>query len=213
METYEAIEPVRQDVENNKSVKKHSAAIRLWHWMNAAIITGSLITVLINSTLFEDESIKSSVQEKSIFHLLEDKVWGIHTYFGYALAALFLFRILLELFQRNNEKFWHRLKIVYKDYFIAEKNRQVAKHELVVKLLYIIFYMLFSFMVVTGLILAFREQLAIPRNIAHSVQDFHGFCMYLIIAFVVVHVAGVILAERKNSSGIVSDMINGGKDA
>jgi Ni,Fe-hydrogenase I cytochrome b subunit len=37
--------------------------------------------------------------------------------------------------------------------------------------------------------------------------------MYLIIAFIVVHLAGVFLAERKTDNGIVSDMINGGGDS
>jgi len=32
------------------------------------------------------------------------------------------------------------------------------------------------------------------------------------LAFIIVHLAGVFLAERKNSRGIVSDMINGGTD-
>lgn len=43
------------------------------------------------------------------------------------------------------------------------------------------------------------------------IKSFHGFCMYLILIFIVVHIAGVLLAERKESKGIVSDMINGGK--
>ena len=46
----------------------------------------------------------------------------------------------------------------------------------------------------------------------HDVKEVHGFIMYLIIAFIVVHIAGVLLAERKNSKGITSDMINGGID-
>lgn len=207
------IEPIRQEVENKQEIKKHTAAIRLWHWLNAVVITGSLVTVLINSTLFEDQSIKALPQGKSIFHTLEDKVWGIHIYFGYALAALFLFRIIQELFQRSDQKFWYKLTRVYRDYAVIKKNRELAKHDLVVKILYIIFYMLLTLMVATGLTLAFEDQLGIPRNIAHTVKDFHGFCMYLIIAFVVVHVVGVILAEKKDGSGIVSDMINGGKDA
>ncbi len=65
-------------------------------------------------------------------------------------------------------------------------------------------------MAVTGLTLAFKKDLAIPRNIAHTIQDVHGFCMYLVLAFIAVHVIGVFLAERKESKGIVSDMINGG---
>jgi Ni/Fe-hydrogenase 1 B-type cytochrome subunit len=36
--------------------------------------------------------------------------------------------------------------------------------------------------------------------------------MYLFLVFIVVHLVGVFLAERKNSQGIVSDMINGGTD-
>lgn len=206
------IEPIRNSVENKREIKKHPAAIRFWHWMNMVIITGSLITVLINSTLFEDQKIKAMAEGKSIFHTLEDKVWGIHIYFGYALASLFLFRVIQELFQHPDQKFWYKLKIVYRDYFVTKKNSRLAKHELVVKILYIVFYMLLGIMVFTGLTLVFQDQLAISRNIAHSVQNSHGFCMYLIIAFIVVHVIGVILAEKKDGKGIVSDMINGGKD-
>ncbi|WP_158799188.1 cytochrome b/b6 domain-containing protein [Pedobacter sp. L105] len=205
------IEPIRRDVENEQHIKKHSAAIRFWHWMNALIITGSLVTVVINSTLFEDPSIRSTVQGKSILHTLEDKVWGIHIYFGYALAALFLFRIFQELFLRSDQKFLYKLKVVYSDYFVINKNREPAKHDLVVKILYIIFYMLLAIMVGTGLTLAFGDQFGLPKSILHAVKNFHGFCMYLIIVFVLLHVAGVILAEKKSGSGIVSDMINGGK--
>jgi len=36
--------------------------------------------------------------------------------------------------------------------------------------------------------------------------------MYLILGFIFLHLAGVFLAERKDSRGIVSDMINGGRE-
>lgn len=206
-------EPTRQDLKDGQQSKKYSKTIRLWHWANALVITGSLVTVLINSTLFEDESIKTLPQGRSIFHTLEDKVWGVHIYFGYALVSLFVFRIVLELFQLPGQQFLGKMKLAYKDYFVVKQKMEVAKHELIVKILYLIFYMLLAIMVLTGLTLAFGDQLAIPKQIIHSVKDFHGFCMYLIIAFIVVHIAGVFLAERKGSKGIVSDMINGGKDA
>ncbi|MGN8068828.1 hypothetical protein [Mucilaginibacter sp. 22184] len=44
----------------------------------------------------------------------------------------------------------------------------------------------------------------------HSVKEVHGFCMYLILAFIFVHLVGVFLAEHKSNKGIISDMINGG---
>jgi Ni,Fe-hydrogenase I cytochrome b subunit len=67
-------------------------------------------------------------------------------------------------------------------------------------------------MAVTGLFLAFENLLAPFKAIRHSVKEVHGFCMYLIIAFILVHLAGVFLAERKDDKGIVSDMINGGNN-
>jgi cytochrome b len=36
--------------------------------------------------------------------------------------------------------------------------------------------------------------------------------MYLVLAFIAVHLLGVFLAERNESKGIVSDMINGGRE-
>jgi cytochrome b len=65
-------------------------------------------------------------------------------------------------------------------------------------------------MVLTGLFLSFEDFFASFRSIRHALKEVHGFCMYLILAFIFVHLAGVFLAERKNEKGIVSDMINGG---
>ncbi|HEY0176827.1 MAG TPA: cytochrome b/b6 domain-containing protein [Pedobacter sp.] len=206
-------EPIHQDLENRPQTKKYAATIRFWHWTNTLVISGSLVTVLINSTLFEEETVKAMPQGKSIFHTLEDKVWGIHIYFGYALAVLFLFRMVLELSLPDRQKFWRKMKIAYQDYFVSKRNRDLAKHEFAVKVLYLVFYGLLMIMTLTGLTLAFEDQLGIPKSLAHSVKEFHGFCMYLIIIFILVHIAGVFMAERKDNKGIVSDMINGGKDA
>src|ERR1044072_1925261 len=47
------IEPIRKDIENPRIVKRNSASIRFWHWASALVICGSLLTVLINSTLLD----------------------------------------------------------------------------------------------------------------------------------------------------------------
>jgi Ni/Fe-hydrogenase 1 B-type cytochrome subunit len=65
-------------------------------------------------------------------------------------------------------------------------------------------------MVVTGLCLVFEDDVPLLKSI-HAFRQIHSFTMYLILAFIIVHLAGVFLAERKDSAGIVSDMINGGK--
>jgi Ni/Fe-hydrogenase 1 B-type cytochrome subunit len=215
--------PVSGDVANPPRIKKYSSSLRLWHWVNTIVISGSLITVLLNSTitntrqtsaLIKDQVQKTGVnltndQARSAAHALSDKVWDIHVYFGYCLAGLLLFRLILEFFQLADQKFTRKLKSAYTQFNIIKKNREIERHELAVKMIYAAFYVLLIIQVITGLSLAF-EDVAFLKPLRHSIKSVHGFCMYLILAFIVVHLAGVFLAERKNSKGIVSDMINGG---
>ena len=220
------IEPKRRDVQHPQEIKKHSSSIRLWHWLNAIIITGSLLTVLLNSTLLKTKknavSIKANLassgvtvtdgQARSVAHELSDKVWMLHTYFGYTLAALLLFRLLIEFFQLVDQKFIRKLKSAYHQYQTTKKQRELAKHEFWVKTIYAIFYLMLITMAITGLCLAFEDDVPLLKSI-HAFRQIHAFTMYLILAFIVIHIAGVFLAERKDSQGIVSDMINGGKES
>lgn len=219
------IEPKRMDMQQPRQIKKYSVSLRFWHWLNVIIITGSLLTVLLNSTLLKTRKnavfIKSQLQEagaavtdiqsRSVAHALSDKVWEIHTYFGYCLVALLLFRLLLEIFQLADQKLISKIKSAYDQYFIIKKERELARHELLVKTLYAVFYVLILTMVITGLCLAFEDDVPALKAV-HAIREIHGFTMYFIIAFILIHIAGVLLAERKDSSGIVSDMINGGKE-
>ncbi len=218
------IEPTRHDVQHPSALKRYSFPLRLWHWVNLIVISGSLITVLINSTITDDRAtsklMKDEIQKtgttltdnqtQTAAHALSDSVWGVHIYFGYALAALLAFRLILEFFQLADQKFIRKLKSAYRQFNTIKKNREVARHELTVKAIYAIFYVLLLVMAITGLFLAFEDALSAYKSIRHSVKEVHGFCMYLILAFILVHLIGVLLAERKNEKGIVSDMINGG---
>jgi Ni/Fe-hydrogenase 1 B-type cytochrome subunit len=219
------IEPVRKNIEHPEQIKRYSSPLRLWHWANAVVISGSLITVLINSTILDDRSsamfMKGNFQEtgvqltdeqtKTVAHAMSDNVWGIHIYFGYVLVTLLLFRLVLEIFQLADQKFIRQIKSIYRHYFVIKKQRELARNEMVIKTIYAVFYILLIIMATTGLFLAFEDFFAPYKAIRHSVKEVHGFCMYLILTFIVVHIAGVFLAERKNSKGIVSDMINGGR--
>ena len=217
------IEPQRRDVEQPGHIKTYSSTLRLWHWLNALVITGSLLTVLIDSTLLDTRSnaavIKANLHESGVTvsdrqagsaaHELSDKVWTVHTYFGYTLAGLLLFRLLLEFFQLADQKLIRKIKSAYNKYIVIKKDRELAKHEFWVKTLYTVFYLMITIMVVTGLCLAFEDDVPFLKSI-HAFRQIHSFTMYLILAFITVHIVGVLLAERKDSKGIVSDMINGG---
>lgn len=217
------IEPKFKDIDHRGETKKYSSTIRLWHWLNAVVISGSLLTVLLNSTLFKKTTnaalIRSELkdagaivtdnQAKAAVHAISDKIWGIHIYFGYALAALLLFRLILEFFELADQKLMRKIKSAYQKYYVIKNKRELYRHEFWVKTLYAVFYLMLLTMVLTGLCLAFEDDYPWLKSI-HAFREIHSFTMYLVLAFIVVHLTGIFLAERKDSKGIVSAMINGG---
>lgn len=203
------------------TTKKYDFKIRLWHWLTALVITGSLLTVLVNSTLldrsqspFVQKELQgagvqlSAEQARAATHGLEDQVWDIHIYFGYALAVLFLFRIFTEISLPKERRLLFKIREAYRIYHNAKLVN--LRHNFAVKILYTMFYLLLLIMVCTGISLAFKSNLGVPRSLAHTIKEVHGFCMYLVLGYVVIHVVGVLFAESKDNKGIISDMINGG---
>lgn len=219
------IQPVRADIDNPGKTKQYSSSLRLWHWLNAVVITGSLLTVLVNSTVLKSKNatpmVKAALADKNVtindaqarnvVHELRDRVWEWHTYIGYTLAALFLFRLILEFFQVADQRLIHKIKKARRQFFVIKEHRELAGHEFWVKTIYAIFYLLLLITVITGLDLAFEDDVAWLKPF-HWMKEVHQFNMYLILAFIIIHIAGVYLAERRDrDKGIVSDMINGGK--
>jgi len=218
------ITPERKDIAQPSKTKKYASSIRLWHWLNALVITGSLLTVLLNSTLLKTRKnallIKSDMlhngvtvtdqQSRSAAHVLSDKVWDVHIYFGYALAALLIFRLVAEFFLLADQRLMRKIKYAYHQYYTIKKNREASRHEFWVKTLYAIFYLLLMVTVITGFCLVFEDEVPALKEL-RFIRSIHQINMYLILAFIAIHLAGVYLAERKKESkGIVSDMINGG---
>ena len=217
--------PITRDIQQTQQVKKNSAGIRLWHWLNALVISGSLLTVLLNSTLLKTRKNAKLIQDqlkeagatvtndqaRHAAHELSDKVWALHTYVGYGLVGLVVFRLLMEFFQLADQKFLRGLKRLYQQYKDTKENREQLRHDFWVKTLYATFYLMIITQAITGLCLAFEDDVPALKAI-HAFREIHSFNMYLILGFIVLHLAGVFLAERKNSSGKVSDMINGGKE-
>ena len=219
------LSPVRKDIDRPGKNKRYSSSLRLWHWLNAVVITGSLLTVLVNSTVLQSKTatpiVKSALsgkqvsvsddQARAVAHDLGDQVWEWHTYIGYALVTLFLFRLILEFFQLADQRVIHKIRKAYHQFFIVKQRRELAGHEFWVKTIYAVFYLLLFVTVITGLDLAFEDDVPALKKF-HFLKEVHQANMYVILAFIVIHIAGVYLAERQGrDKGIVSDMINGGE--
>ena len=206
-------------------IQEHSVMIRVWHWLTFIIISGSMITVLINSTMTNQRKNIPMVQEQlksrdivvtedqafAVTREYEDKFWGVHKLLGYCLAFLLISRIIIELTQPGEEKIKSRIKNALLLSGKKDGDWKNYRHYLVVKYTYLLFYLLLFCMAVTGLCMAFGRDLGIPREIGRTLREIHSFGQYLMYGFIFIHLGGVLIAENTNNKGLVSGMINGNK--
>jgi cytochrome b561 len=212
----------------------HSLAIRIWHWTFFVCIAATLVTVLLASTFFRTRNTISMVQEqlqqkgvvvnqdqaRAVAHEYNDKLWDIHRVIGYVLSALLLSRFLIELAQPREEKLIPRLKIAMghrpevaegqgqREHYAEEQARR--RHFVSVKTSYLIFYLIFLLMALTGLVLAF-EDVAFLKGVHNLAKQVHSFLQYLIYVFILIHLIGVTRADLGRDPGLVSGMIHGKK--
>jgi Ni/Fe-hydrogenase 1 B-type cytochrome subunit len=206
--------------------EKHSVSIRLWHWSTFIIIMGSLTTVLLAKTLFNSRSNAPMVQQnlqknnvivtkdqaRSVAHAFSDKIWDWHIYLGYVLAGLFLFRIIFEFFQPKEQKVIPIIKNALRYLRQPNIDKKNAKHYLLVRFAYVSFYGALAVQACTGLFMVYADDIENLKNARGIASDIHSVFMWLIIAYIVIHISGAVIAEfYKQGKGMISDMINGGE--
>lgn len=206
-------------------IQLHSAALRIWHWLTFVFILGAILTVLINSTILSQRDNVKLVQDQlqskgvtvteeqafAVSHEYEEKVWYIHKMIGFGLSFLFLARIIIEITSPEKQKISYKLKNVKQLIKSNPDNKAEYTHYLRVRLSYTVFFLILLCMVLTGLGMSFGRDLGFSREVFRTVKSVHEIAQYLIYAFVIIHLAGVILAENGKLKGIVSGMIHGNK--
>lgn len=192
-------------------MNKWSATFRIWHWLFALTIIFMSITVLLRETVL-DKEVTSVIITENISTLYdvnvtqEDSIdiakeirrplWKWHILVGYLFAGLVLARMLL--FLTNSGK---------QNYINCDKK---TMHKKAVGVTYIGLYGFAIVEALTGLGIKFNELIGISEDSVHTIKEIHEFAFYAILAFIIVHIAGVVVAENRDEKGIVSDMINGG---
>ena len=202
----------------------YSAPLRAWHWGNALLVAGQLVTILFIKVIVKPKALVPEFQAAagqhggtltkeqglSIAHLLSERLWDWHIGIGLALAAFWLYWLVVQLTAPPERRFGARLLAAARHYRLAPPAKHAdARHTLLAKLSYLAFYIFIAVMVLTGLALTWADDVPWLHGIEHSVKAVHNLTMYLIIAFVVTHIAGVVWAELTSDHGLISRMVGG----
>ena len=200
----------------------HSVAIRIWHWASFVVISGSIITVLLASTLLRTRNnialvhdqlqaqgvIANQDQARAVAHAFNDRIWDLHKWIGFVLCGLVLARVVIEVTQSPEEKLSVQLKRAFRIKPADQQGKLEQQHYIQVKRIYLVFYVALILMACTGLGLAF-ENVALFRTYRGAIKQVHALLQWVIYGFILMHIAGVILADLGKYRGLVSGMIHG----
>ncbi|HET6253455.1 MAG TPA: cytochrome b/b6 domain-containing protein [Puia sp.] len=205
-------------------LEPHSRAIRIWHWTFVIFVTATIAIVLLASTVFRTRNTIPLVEQKlgengitvtddqarAVAHEFNDQLWDLHRFIGYGLCILLISRWLIELGQPRAERLRYRLRRASGFRSVIPIEMDQARHYIGVKTMYVLFYIIFALMAVTGLVLAFDD---IPRlqELQQPAKQLHAALQYAVYAFIVIHLIGVIRADIGHHKGLVSGMIHGEK--
>lgn len=203
--------------------KDYRAPLRFWHWANTLLISLQLITILfqkviVNSrsavpefqqALSKDNVTITTQQGRAFAHIISERIWDWHIYFGWALVALWVLRLGLQLTGPSELHFSARLMEILRRYRLAPPaDKSKAGKILFAKTTYALFYLFLTIMVTTGLMLIY-EDVSWLKGIHHLAEETHNVTMYLIMGFIALHVAGVVWSESREDHGLISRMVGG----
>jgi len=186
---------------------KYSKVYRIIHWAIAISFVLLLITIFLRLTWMNKYNMAAIIQDylsSTGQNLSEDQLitlakkirqpmWDWHIYIGYVLTGLFSIRIILPGF--GHMKFQNPFD---KSLSIKMKFQ---------KWTYLVFYVCVIVSLITGLIIEFGS-----KDFKKSMEEIHVLGIYYLVAFIVIHVAGVLIAEFTEQKGIISRIVSGSKD-
>ena len=202
----------------------YSTGMRIWHWANATLVSGQLLTILFQMVIvnarsavpeFQAAITKSGgsltqQQGRAMAHVISERIWTWHVWIGLTLAAFWLFWTVMQALDPAGRRFGARLMAAARRYKLAAPAEHAdARHALLAKLTYAAFYLFITTMVITGLILVFADDVPFLHSIEHPAKEVHNVTMYLIIGYIVLHVVGVVWTEVTGDHGLVSRMVGG----
>ena len=185
---------------------KYPTVYRIIHWAIAISFLLLLLTIFLRLTWMNKHNVAAILQDYIIGTgqtLSEDQLivlakkirqpmWDWHIYIGYVLVGLFSIRFILPAF--GHMKIQNPL------------SKDLTAKMKVQKWTYLIFYICVIVSLTTGLIIELG-----PKDLKKSMEDIHVLSIYYLLAFITIHLAGVLLAEFSDQKGIISRIVSGSK--
>ncbi|MCL2725054.1 MAG: cytochrome b/b6 domain-containing protein [Polyangiaceae bacterium] len=158
-------------------------------WMSQGSISGILM---------EDLSAKNVTLPKNevtaIARHIARPMWNWHVYVGYALAGMFAVRVLY-IFTKGTKcgnPFSKKL---------------TSMQERIQAAVYFLFYLSLGVTLLSGLMMKLG-----PSGYNRIFKPFHEPSLYFMVAFLAVHLMGILMGEHGDEKGVVSAMIHGGEN-
>jgi len=184
--------------------QRFNLAHRLIHWAIAFTVLFLLLTILLRMGWMNKDHVGNIIQQnlgKSNIHIntkdaaligkaVRKPLWNWHILAGYTLIGLYLIRMILTAIQG----------IAYKNPF-SKTTKTKEKFQAWV---YIIFYCLLAVSLFTGFMIENG-----PKSLQHKMELVHVQGLYYLVAFIILHIGGVMLAEFGPEKGIISRIISG----
>lgn len=216
----------------SKVVQKWSSTHRLWHWLTFLSMFSILLTVLLRETVLDYRAVSGVISGKinaihqiimnpqdsdMIAKTIRSRMWEWHYYIGYFIAFLIVFKFITMIIEKDFRTFQQAktlgkkgFPMLFKPKMLKDpKNWKIFRRGLT-KVIYVLLYFLVFFMVASGIFLKFGYG-KLPISTIKFVKELHEVGMWLIVAFIVMHIPSVIHAELTSEPNIISDMIHGRK--
>jgi Ni/Fe-hydrogenase 1 B-type cytochrome subunit len=186
--------------------KVYDPLLRLIHLWNGITILFLIVTVWV-SDLFE-----KGVGEKTL--------WQFHIYLGYALIIGVISRLVWGFVGPPHARFydmWHPSVWWYAICNLKLTSEPRIGHNILASGAYLLVYLLLVAMAITGLSLAAIEHSMGPLNywigdmpwLKELFKEPHELIFYLLMSFVVIHIAALIWHEKKDKTPIAQSMVSG----
>lgn len=186
---------------------KYSKVYRIIHWAIAISFMLLLITIFLRLTWMNKYNVAAIIQdylvgtgqvlsEEQLITLakkIRQPMWDWHIYIGYALVGFFSIRFILPAFGQMK--------------FQNPFGKNLSTKMKVQKWTYIIFYLCVIVSLITGLIIELG-----PKELKKPMEEIHILGIYYLVAFIVIHLAGVLIAEFTEQKGIISRIVSGTRD-